>query len=233
MTELTLYSTIAVQPVIEILKPRFETAHKTNIAAVWGTAPQLVKRLTEGGERGDVLLLNRAGTETVLGLGRLMPESVTPIASSATAIGVKAGAPRPDISSEDALKRSLCAAKAISYTHADNGGASGIYFAKLLDRWGMRQEIDAKTKFPPPSGLSAKFLPTGEVEFAVQQIPELRQVPGVDIVGTLPGDLHMVTHFVAGIEKQSTQAALARAFIEMLRSPEAQALFREKGLDPA
>lgn len=233
MTELKLYSTIAVQPVIEILKPRFETAQRATIEAVWGTAPQLVKRLTEGGEAGDVLLLNRAGTDMVLGLGRLRPESVTPIASSATAIGVKAGAPRPDISSEDALKRSLRAAKAISYTHADNGGASGIYFAKLLDRWGMRQEIDAKTKFPPPAGLSGQFLTTGEVEFAVQQIPELRQVPGVEIVGTLPGDLHFVTHFVAGIEKQSAEAALAGAFIALLRSPEAQALFRDKGLDPA
>lgn len=233
MTELKLYSTIAVQPVIEILKPRFEAAQRAKIEAVWGTAPQLVKRLTDGGKSGDVLLLNRAGTETMLGLSRLLPESVTPIASSATAIGVKTGAPRPDISSEAALKQALRNARAISYTHPDNGGASGIHFAGLLDRWGMRQEIDAKTKFPPPAGLSGQFLPTGEVDFAVQQIPELRQVPGVEIVGPLPGDLHFVTHFVAGIEKQSKQAALARAFIALLRSPEAQALFRDKGLDPA
>lgn len=233
MTELRLYSTIAVQPAVEILKPRFEEAHRATIEMVWGTAPQLVKRLTDGGESGDVLLLNRAGIDTMLGLGRLVPQSVTPIAGSATAIGVKAGAPKPDISSETALKRSLQAARAISYSHPDNGGASGIYFARLLDRWGMRREIDAKTKFPPPGGLCARFLPTGEADFAVQQVPELLQVAGIEIVGPLPGDLHIVTHFVAGIETQSKQATLARAFIDLLVSPEATALFRDKGLDPA
>ena len=176
---------------------------------------------------------NRAGIDAMMGVHRLAPESVTPIASSATAVAVRQGAAPPDISSEAALKRSLQAARAISYSHPDNGGASGIYFAKLLDRWGLREAIDAKTTFPPPAGLCAQYLPTGEVEFAIQQGPELLQVPGVEIVGPLPGDLHMVTHFVAGIETQSRQAALAKAFIELLVSPEAKALFRDKGLDPA
>ena len=232
MTELKLYSTIAVQPVIEILMPRFETTHRTKFTVAWGTAPQLVKRLSSG-DKGDVLLLNRAGTDTMIKAGRLAPDSVKPIASSATAIAVKAGGKRPDISSEAALKKSLTDAQAISYSHPDNGGASGIYFAQLLDRWGMRQAIDAKTRFPPPAGLSAQFLTTGEVDLAVQQKPELLQVPGIDIVGFLPGDLHMVTHFVAGVEPQSAQQALGRAFIDLLRSPEAQTLFRDKGLDPA
>lgn len=232
MTELKLYSTIAVQPVLEILVPRFEMAQGVKIAVVWGTAPQLVKRL-QANERGDVLLLNRAGIDATLGAHRLAPESVTPIASSATAVAVKEGAARPDISSEAALKRSLQDATAISYSHPDNGGASGIYFAKLLDRWGLREAIDAKTSFPPPGGLSAQFLPTGEVAFAIQQVPELLQVPGVEIVGPLPGDLHMVTHFVAGIETKSAQADLAKAFIAFLVSSDAKALFRDKGLDPA
>jgi len=232
MTQLKLYSTIAVQPVLEILMPRFETANGVKIAAAWGTAPQLVKRLQHG-EAGDVLLLNRAGIDAMLGAHRLVPASVTPIASSPTAVAVKQGAPRPDISSEAALKQSLQAAKAISYSHPDNGGASGIYFAKLLDRWGLREAIDAKTSFPPPGGLSAQFLPGGEVAFAIQQVPELLQVPGVEIVGPLPGDLHFVTHFVAGVETQSTRAELAKAFIAFLVSPEAKALFRDKGLDPA
>ena len=230
MTELKLYSTIAVQPVVEILKQRFEAAHKATVAVAWGTAPQLVKRL-QASETADILLLNRAGTDIMVKAGRLLPDSVTPIASSATAVAVKAGAKRPDISSEAALKKSLQQARAISYSHPDNGGASGIYFAQLLDRWGLRAAIDAKTTFPPPAGLCAQYLPTGEVEFAIQQGPELLQVPGIEIVGTLPGDLHMVTHFVAGIEPTSQQPALARAFIDLLRSPEAQALFRDKGLE--
>jgi molybdate transport system substrate-binding protein len=232
MIQLKLYSTIAVQPVVEMLIPPFEKAHSCRFDVVWNTAPVMVKRL-QSGEHGDVLLLNRAGSETMTAAGRLIDGSQTPIASSATAVAVKAGASRPDISSVEALKRSLREAIAISYSHPDAGGASGIYVAKLLKDWGMEREINAKTRFPPPAGLTAQFLITGEADFAIQQKPELLQVPGVEIVGFLPGELHMVTHFVAGIEKQSPHADLAKAFIEALRTPEARAAFAAKGLDPA
>ncbi len=97
---------------------------------------------------------------------------------------------------------------------------------------GIAVEINAKTKFPPPSGYSGMFLPTGDVDLAVQQVPELLHVPGIEIVGPLPGDLHMVTVFVAGIPTDSAQPARARALIESLRTAEARALFRAKGLDP-
>ena len=232
MTELKLYSTIAVQPALEILIPRFEAAHSRRLAVVWNTAPAMVKRL-QAGEQGDVLLLNRAGSETMTSIGRLVPGSHTPIASSATAIAVKAGARRPDISTPEALRQALLQARSISYSHPDAGGASGIYFAKLLQRWGIEHEINAKTKFPPPAGLTAQFLITGEADFAIQQKPELLQVPDVEIVGFLPGELHMVTHFVAAIEKQSRHADLSKAFIDSLRTPEARAAFSAKGLDPA
>ena len=232
MVQLKLYSTIAVQPVVEMLIPPFETAHSCRFDVVWNTAPALVKRL-QSGEHGDVLLLNRAGTETMTAAGRLIDGSQTPIAGSATAIAVKAGARHPDISSVEALKHSLREAMAISYSHPDAGGASGIYVAKLLQQWGMEREINAKTKFPPPAGLTAQFLITGEADFAIQQKPELLQVPGVEIVGFLPGGLHMVTHFVASIERQSRHADLSRAFIEALRTPEVRAAFAAKGLDPA
>jgi molybdate transport system substrate-binding protein len=165
--------------------------------------------------------------------GRLIEGSQTPIASAATAIAVKAGATHPDISSVEALKRSLREAMAVSYSHPDAGGASGIYVAKLLQQWGMEREINAKTKFPPPAGLAAQFLITGEADFAIQQKSELLQVPGVEIVGFLPGELHMVTHFVAGIERQSRHADLSKAFIEALRTPGARAAFTAKGLDPS
>ena len=102
MTELKLYCTIATQPVVEILIPLFEKTHTCRFDVVWNTAPAMVKRL-QSGEHGDVLLLNRAGTETMTAAGRLIEGSQTPIASSATAIAVKAGARHPDISSVVAL----------------------------------------------------------------------------------------------------------------------------------
>jgi molybdate transport system substrate-binding protein len=232
MTELKLYCTIATQPVVETLMPRFEAAHGCRFASVWNTAPAMVKRL-QAGEHGDVLLLNRAGIDAMRKDERLLEDSVTPIASSATAVAVKAGAPRPDISSPEAFRRTLLQAGSLSYSHPDAGGASGLYVARLLQKWGIEREVNAKTKFPPPAGLTARFLLTGEAEFAIQQKSELMQVHGVEIVGFLPGDLHMVTHFVAGVERASRHAALARAFIDHLRTPEARAAFAAKGLDPA
>ena len=178
------------------------------------------------------MILNRAVADTLLTSGGIVAGSDVVIARSATAIAVKAGAPKPDISTPEALRQTLLNARAISYTDPAAGGASGIYFAKLLERMGIAVEINAKTKFPPPSGYSGMFLPTGDVDLAVQQVPELLHVPGIEIVGPLPGDLHMVTVFVAGIPTDSAQPARARALIESLRTAEARALFRAKGLDP-
>lgn len=226
-----VFSAIAVQGAVEELVPAFEKAHGCTLDFTWATAPLLLKRL-QAGERADVLILNRVTTDTLLASGGIVAGSDVVIASSATAIAVKAGAPKPDISTPEALKRTLRDAKAISYTDPAAGGASGIYFAKLLERMGIAHEINAKTKFPPPSGYSAMFLPTGEADLAIQQVPELLHIPGIEIVGPLPGDLHMVTVFVAGIPTDNTEPALAKALIECLRTTEAKALFRAKGLEP-
>ena len=230
--ELKVYSSIAVQAVVEELTPQFEQSTGVRLAMTWGTAPMLIKRL-QGGETADVLVLNRAGMDAMTKAGRIRAGSEATLASSATAMAVKTGAPRPDISSPEALKRTLLAARAISYTHPDAGGASGIHFAKVLEKMGIAAEINAKTKFPPPAGLSGAFLPTGGVDLAVQQVPEMRNVAGIEILGFLPGDLHMVTVFVAGIETASKHEAAAGAFIGFFQSPKAKALFRAKGLDPA
>jgi molybdate transport system substrate-binding protein len=230
--ELKVYSSIAVQGVVEELTPQFEQSNGVRLAVTWGTAPMLIKRL-QAGETADVLILNRAGMDAMTKAGRIRAGSEATLASSATALAVKAGAPKPDISSPEALKQTLLAARAISYTHPDAGGASGIHFAKVLEKMGIAAEINAKTKFPPPAGLSGAFLPTGEVDLAVQQVPELRNVAGIDILGFLPGDLHMVTVFVAGIETASKNDAAATAFIAFFQLPQAKALFLAKGLDPA
>ena len=226
-----VFSTIAVQSTLEALLPRFERESGLTLDIAWNTAPALVKRL-QGGETADVLILNRAGIDTMTRDGRILPGSEVTLASSATAIAIKAGATRPDISTPDALKRTLLAARSISYTDPAAGGASGIYFAKLLERLGIAREINAKTKFPPPAGLVANFLLIGEADLAVQQVPELLQVPGIEILGPLPGDLHMVTVFVAGVEAASPHVAEAKALIAFLHSPEAAAVFRAKGLEP-
>jgi len=230
--DLKIFSTIAVQSALETLVPQFETANGGRLDITWNTAPVLVKRLQDG-ETADVLILNRAGMDAMLREGRVLAGSEVTLASSATALAVKAGAPRPDISTPDALKCSLLAARAISYSDPAAGGASGIHFAKLLERLGIAAEVNAKTKYPPPAGLCGDLLASGEVELAIQQKPELMQVRGIEILGLLPGNLHMVTVFVACVEASSAEPANGQALIDFLRMPASRAVFRAKGLDPA
>jgi len=232
MAELKVYSSIGVRSAAEGLLSQFAQTSGHKLAVIWGTAPMLVKRI-EDGETADVLILSRAGIDTLLQRGKVAPGSDVTLAGSGVAIAVRAGAPKPDISTAEALKRTLLEAKSIAYSEPAAGGASGVYFAKLLEHMGIAEQIKPKTKFPPPGGFSAELLLTGEAELAVQQKPELLHVAGAEIVGFLPGDLNMVTEFAAGITPDGKNTEAAKTLIEMLQSPEAKAAFRAKGLDPA
>ena len=232
MADLAVFSSIGVRSAAEGLFRQFEQASGHTLAVTWGTAPMLVKRI-EGGETADVLILSRAGIDALRKQGKIAPGSDVTLASSGVAIAVKAGAPKPDISTPDALKQTLLKTKSIAYSEPSAGGASGVYFAKLLERMGIAEAMQPKTKYPPAGGFSAELLMTGEAELAVQQKPELLHVAGTEIVGLLPGDLNLVTEFAAGIMPGSKNAAAAQALIKMLQTPDAKAAFRAKGLDPS
>jgi molybdate transport system substrate-binding protein len=230
MAELTIYSTIGVRSAAEGLFSHFEKTSGHALAVTWGTAPMLVKRI-EGGERPDVVILSRAGIDALGKQGKIVPGSDVALASSGVGIAVKSGAPKPDISTPEALKQTLLAAKSIAYSEPSAGGASGVYFAQLIERLGIAEAMKPKTKYPPPGGFSANLLISGEAELAVQQKPELMHVAGAEIVGLLPGDLNVVTEFAAAIAPGSENVEAAEALIKMLQSTEAIAVFRAKGLD--
>ena len=232
MAELTVFSTIGVRSAAEALFARFENTSGHKLAVTWASAAMLVKRI-ESGETADVLILSRAGIETLKQQGKIAPGSDVALASSGVGIAVKAGAPKPDISTPEALKQTLLIAKSIAYSEPSAGGASGVYFAKLLERMGIAEAIKPKTKYPPPGGFSGELLLTGEAELAVQQKPELMHVAGTEIVGLLPDELNLITEFAAGLMPDRKNADAAMALIQMLKSPEAGNVFRAKGLDPS
>jgi molybdate transport system substrate-binding protein len=229
MAELVVFSTIGVRSAAEQLFAQFDKAsHK--LAVTWGTAPMLVKRI-EDGDTADVVVLSRAGIDALQKQGKIAAGTDVTLASSGVGIAVKAGAPKPDISTPEALKRTLLAAKSIAYSEPSAGGASGVYFAKLLERMGIAEEMKPKTKYPPPGGFSANLLMTGEAELAVQQKPELLHVAGVEVIGLLPGDLNVITEFAVAMMVGCKNDETGKALIEMLQSPGATATFRSKGLD--
>jgi molybdate transport system substrate-binding protein len=231
MAELTVYSTIGVRSAAEELFGQFEKTSGYALSVTWGTAPMLVRRI-ESGETADVLVLSRAGIDALLQQGKIAPRSDVTLASSGVAIAVKAGAPKPDISTPEALRETLLKTKAIAYSEPAAGGASGVYFAKLLERMGIAEQMKPKTKYPPAGGFSAALLMTGEAELAVQQKPELLHVAGAEIVGFLPGDLNLVTEFAAGIAPGCKNAEAAKDLISFLRMPDSKAAFEAKGLEP-
>lgn len=179
-----------------------------------------------------MLFTTTSGIETLTKNGKVIAGTGTLIASSGMGVAVLKGAPKPDISTPEKFKQALLAAKAVAYTDPASGGASGLHFTKVLERLGIAKEINAKAKLG--SGVpSASFVVKGEADIAIQQIPELLGVQGVELVGPLPGDLQNVTPFAGGVHVSSANPDAGRALIKFLQTPEAAAVFKARGLNPA
>ena len=164
--------------------------------------------------------------------GMIAAGSDIALAGSSVGIAVREGAPKPDISTPEALKRAVLAARAISYSDPSGGGASGVHFEKVLHRLGIAEVVKPKTRYPPVGRYTAELLLTGEVDLAVQQFSELNFVKGIDLVGPLPAALALTTVFVGGIHAKARQPEAAQALLSFLRSPEAAEAFRAQGLEP-
>lgn len=228
--DIKLYSTIAFQGVLEELAPQFEKASGNKLAITYGLAAQLVQRV-QAGEAADVLILTRVGIDTLVKDGKIAAGSDVTLAGAGTAAVVKAGAPKPDISTPEAFKRALIAAKSITYGNPANGGASGVYIGKLIERLGLADEMKSKTRFPPPGKFAADVLVAGDSELGFMQTSEL--IPGTELVGVLPADLNNVTVFGTGLGTNGKEANAGAALIKFLQSREAAAVYKAKGLDPS
>jgi molybdate transport system substrate-binding protein len=229
--EIKVFSTIGVQAALEEMAPKFEQATGHKLVITFATAAILAKRV-QAGESADLLILTKQSLDGLTKDGKASVGADATFSSSGMAVVVKKGAPKPDIATPDAFKRALLAAKAIAYSDPAAGGASGVYFAKLLERIGVADEMKAKTLHPPPSGNAANLVVSGEAELAIQQEPEVMSVAGVDLVGPLPGDLNNITIYSAGVGAGSAQAEAAQAAIKFLHTPDAKAVFKARGLNP-
>jgi molybdate transport system substrate-binding protein len=232
--ELTVLSAFGMQSVLEDLGPTFERATGHTLAMSFATGGATVKRV-QGGEAADVVITLRPGIDTLVKDGKAPAGNVTVLARSGIVVIVRKGAPKPDISSPDALKRTLLAAKSIAYVDPASGGASGIHFAKVLDRLGIANEMQAKTVFPNPKTPAevGVVVANGEAEIGVHLIQELLSVAGIDLVGPLPGDLQATTVFSAAIMTGAKDAAAAKALVDFLRTPESAKVIKAKGMEPA
>lgn len=230
--EVKVLSAIGMQAVMEDLGPKFERASGHKLAISFATAGATVK-LVQAGEPADVVIVPQPGIDGLVKDGRAAAGNVTVVSRSGVGVAVRKGATKPDISSPEAFKRTLLAAKSITYSNPADGGASGVHFAKVLDRLQIANEMKAKTVFLPEAGLVGVLVARGEAEIAVQPFQELIPVAGIDIVGPLPGDLQSTIVFAAAIMAGAKDAAAAKALVDFLRTPEAAAVIKAKGMEPA
>lgn len=229
-------SAIGMRQVMLELGPGFERATGHTLAIAFDSTGLIAKRIASG-ETVDVVMINQSAIETLANTGRLSPGSATPVARSVAAVGVRKGV-KADVSTPEAFKRLLLAARSVARPSPDVGGSSGDHIVRVLERLGIAGEVNAKsviivTGHPgqvaeSPGDAVAK----GRAEIALHQLQELLAVPGIDIAGPFPGDLQGNFTFSAAIGTNTGQAAAAKALIEFLRTPGAMRAIRAKGMEP-
>jgi len=223
--DLKVLASNGVRAALEELAPAFERETGNKLVISFGLAAAL-KRQIESGEAFDLAILTSAGIEDLAKQGKVDAGSRTSIARSAVGIGVRKGAPRPDIGSSDAFKRTLLSAKSITWAKE---GQSGIYFAALLEKIGLAEQLKSKI-VPAATGAEVgKLVAAGKAELGVLLVNELMVAPGVDVVGPLPGDLQNYTVFHAAVGAGSKDSQAAKALIKFLTTPSAVAVFKAKG----
>jgi molybdate transport system substrate-binding protein len=231
---LTVLSASGIQAVMEDLGPKFERATGHKLVITFAPLDVVVKRIQDG-ETGDVVVIPRQGIERLAKDGKVVAGTETVLARSGVGVAVRKGAPKPDISSPEALKRTLLAAKSISYSDPALGGTSSLHFAKVLDRLGIADEMKSKAIFPKPGipdGVGL-LVANGEAEIGVSQFQSLIAVAGIELVGPLPGDLQDTIVFSAAIMASAKQTEGGKTLIDFLRTPEAAAVIKAKGMEPA
>ena len=223
-----VFSTLALMGAIRGLAGRYEADFGVKIDVEFAPTLALLKRL-DGGEVADVLILTREALADLAAQRRVAPESCADLARSYVGLAVKAGAQHPDISSVAALRETLLDARCVGYSRL---GASGIYFAKLIEQMEIASQINARAKIIQ-AGLTAELLSTEEADLAVQQISELKLVPGIEVVGPIPVELQTnPAVFSAGRAAASQKVALADGLLKFLKSPGVAPALRDSGLEP-
>src|SRR6267143_1271728 len=223
--EIKVLASNGVKEALNELTPAFGRATGNKLVITFGLAAAL-KRQIEAGEAFDLAILPAAGLNDLAKQGKVDARARASIARSGVGIGIKKGARRPDIRTPQALKRTLLSADSITWAKE---GQSGIYFAGLLERIGIAEQMKPKI-VPAASGVEVgKLVASGKVQLGVILVNELMVDPGVELLGPLPAELQNYTVFHAGVGAGSKDSSAAKALIKFLTTPAAGAVFRAKG----
>jgi molybdate transport system substrate-binding protein len=209
-----------------LLVPDFEKASGHKVVTIWDGVNNVHKRIA-GGEVADVVMVPVAQIDDLIRQGKLVPDSRVVVATSGVGVAIRAGAPKPEMTAEG-IKQALLKAKSIAYSQ----GPSGVHIARLIEQWGIAEQVRAKI-VPPRSGMPiGEVVARGEAEIGFQQLSELIHTPGVSIVGAIPAELQPGFSFSAALTAAAKEPEAAKALIGFLASPESATVVTRMGLAP-
>ena len=225
--QIQVFSGNGMRAALAELAPQFERAcgHTFEVSYDPG---QIILRRIDNGETADVALAGEDMIDRLISRGILVAASRRVLTRNGIGMGVRTGAPKPDIATQAAFVQALRAADSVAYT---SEGASGIYFAALIDRLGIGDLVRAKAR-TQPGGLVGELVVAGQAQIAIQQLPELLAVPGIDVVGPLPDAVQKINTTAAGVFAGSQAGPAASSLIGFLASPSAREVFRARGFEP-
>ena len=226
--EIDVLSTQATQEAYLELVALFEKATGHKVKTDFTGTLNVQKRLASG-DSFDLIIMAGPAIDEQIKLGKALAGSRVDIAKSGTGVAVRKGAPRPDIGSVEAFRKTLLSVKSIGYST----GPSGVYMLSVFEKLGVADQVKSKLKQTPSGVFVGNLVANGDTEIGFQQISELVHFPGIDYVGPLPGELQRMTVFSAGIHAGARQPDAAKALVKFLTAPAAAPVIRKHGLEPA
>lgn len=227
-SQIRIISSMATKQVLADLVAQYQQSSRQPVAVESVGGVDAAKRV-QAAEAFDAVILASNAIEQLSAAGKVVAGSRVDLVRSGVAIAVRAGAPRPDIASEEAVKQAVLAAPSISYST----GPSGVALAKLFERWGIAEQIKDRIVQAPPGVPVGSLVAKGEVELGFQQLSELINLQGIEILGPLPAEIQIITTFSGGLAATSTQPEAVRAMLAYMASPAADEAKRRQGMEPA
>jgi molybdate transport system substrate-binding protein len=230
--EINAFISTAIKSVTDEILPPFERSSGYTIHALYSPPGALLKHF-DAGEPADVFLTGSDAIDQLIAQGKVVPSRVD-LATTGIGICVKKGAPHPDVSTSDALKRALLAATSVAYVAPSGGSVTGPHIEAMFKKLGIAEQMAAKTVLAAggPNGRVSVKVSSGEAAIGLQQVSELLTNPDVDIIGMLPGDLQQTTIYSAGVATSAKQIEGAKAIIAAMAAPSAKPVYKAKGMEP-
>ena len=226
---LRIISSMATKQVLADLIALYRQAHPDTSIELESVGGVDAAKRVQAGEAFDIVALASNAVAQLTTDGKVVAGSTVDVVRSGVALAVRSGAPHPDIGSEDAVKQAVLAARTLGYST----GPSGVQLAKLFERWGIAEQIKDRIVTPPPGVPVGSLMARGEVELGFQQLSELMNLEGIDVLGPLPDAIQIITTFSAGLATTSTQPDAVRALLAFWVSPQTVETKQRNGMDAA